>query len=505
MGGGRRAAADARGVPIEAELLLIAGGILFAAVLAAYAATRLNVPILIGFLGLGMLLGSDGPGGIAFDDAHLARTVGVICLAAILFEGGLGTDRRDLRPLAAPAVLLGTVGVVVTAAIAGAAAYVLFDLSASGALLLGAVVGSTDAAAVFATLRGTGLRHRLGVLLEAESGLNDPMAVALTLGLIAFITEPSFGAGDVALLLVRQLGIGLIVGLAAGAAAARLFRRLPAELGAFVPALALACAAVGFGAAGVVDGSGFLAVYLIGVALHDAPQPLRRQMTAFTQGLAFLAQVVLFVVLGLLVFPHELGAVILPGLGLAAVLILLARPAAVLASTAGLGFDRAERTLLAWAGLRGAVPIVLATFALSRGVAESSTIFNAVFFVVVASVLVQGLTLPVAVRRLGLLDARPAAPEPPIAPEVVEPLGAQLLEFLVEGGDPVVGRAIRSLDLPADARVSILIRGFDAIPPAGDTRLEAGDRLYVLARTESTDETRRRLRAWRADPAANEV
>jgi potassium/hydrogen antiporter len=456
------------------------------------------VPILIGFLGLGMLLGSDGPGGIEFDDAHLARLVGVVCLAAILFEGGLGTDRRDLRPVLAPALALGTVGVIVTGAIAGAAAYALFDLSASGALLLGAVVGSTDAAAVFATLRRTGLDRRLGVLLESESGVNDPMAVALTVGLIAYITDPSYGAADVALLLVRQLGIGLAVGLAAGAAAAWLFRRLPGELSPFAPALALACAAVGFGLAGVVDGSGFLAVYLVGIALHDVPQPTRRQVTAFMQGGAFVAQVVLFVVLGLLVFPHELTGVILPGLGVAAALTLLARPAAVLVSTLGLGFDRRERALLGWAGLRGAVPIVLATFALSKGLTESTTIFNAVFFVVVASVLVQGLTLPWAVRRLGLVDAGPPAQEPPIASEVVEPLGAELLDFVVGAADPVVGRPIRALDLPTDARVSVVIRGADAIPPAGDTRLEAGDRVYVLARTASTAEARQRLDAWRA-------
>jgi potassium/hydrogen antiporter len=208
----------------------------------------------------------------------------------------------------------------------------------------------------------------------------------------------------------------------------------------------------------------------------------------------------LFVVLGLLVFPHQLTGVILPGLGLAAALTLVARPAAVLVSTLGLGFDRRERVLLGWAGLRGAVPIVLATFALSKGLAESTTIFNAVFFVVVASVLVQGLTLPWAVRRLGLVDASPPAQESPIAPEVVESLGAELLDFVVSAADPVVGRPIRALDLPVDARVSVVIRGADAIPPAGDTRLQAGDRVYVLTRTASTEEARERLDAWRAGP-----
>ncbi len=364
------------------------------------------MPILLAFLVLGMALGSDGPGGIYFDDAELARTIGVLGLIAILFEGGLTTNARELRTVAAPAALLSTLGVAVTAALVGVAAYAVFDFSRAEALLMGAVVGSTDAAAVFATLRFSPLRPRLARLLEAESGGNDPTAVALTLGLIAWITEPGETIGDVVLLLVRQLGLGLVIGLVIGAAARELFPRFPRDVAPFAPVATLALAAFSYGAADAVGASGFLAVYIVGVALGSVRWPLKRTVTTFHEGVAFLAQVVLFVVLGLLVFPNDLPGVALSSLALTAALLFVARPAAVFLCTPR-GFELRERIFLSWAGLRGAVPIVLATFAMSEAVAASTTIFNAVFFVVIVSTLVQGLTLAPLARRLGL-EGEPA-------------------------------------------------------------------------------------------------
>ncbi|HEX4526714.1 MAG TPA: cation:proton antiporter, partial [Gaiellaceae bacterium] len=286
--------------------MLAIGAVLAASVAMAFAAAKTRLPALVAFLGLGMILGSDGPGGVAFDDVQLAREVGVVSLVAILYEGGLSTSWRRLRAVAAPAVLLSTVGVVVTAAITGAIAHLLFNLSWPEAFLLGSVVASTDAAAVFATLRHTRLRRRVARTLEAESGGNDPVAIALTLGLIAWIERPDYGLGDLMLLVIRQIGLGLLFGVVVGAAAAWLFARIPAAIGAFVPVASAATAALAFGAADVVHGSGFLAVYLVGLAVGSTPSRYRGQLVAFHEGVAYVAQVALFIVLGLLVFPSHL-------------------------------------------------------------------------------------------------------------------------------------------------------------------------------------------------------
>src|SRR6478609_2223346 len=297
-----------------------------------------------------MLLGSDGLGGIEFDDAELARKVGVVALAAILFEGGLVISWRRLREVAIPAMLLATVGVVVTAFLTALAAYALFDLSWLESVLLGAVVSSIDAAAVFATLRFTHIRRRLARTLEAETGGNDPMAIALTIGLIDWIEKPrTGGVDDVVVLIIRQIGLGLVIGVALGAVATWVFSRIPQAIGAFAPVASIAAAALAFGAADAVGGSGFLSVYLVGLAVGSTPSRYRRQLVAFHEGVAFVAQVTLFIVLGLLVFPHDLPHVALPGLALALWLMLVARPAAVWASTSALPYTQRERLLLGWA------------------------------------------------------------------------------------------------------------------------------------------------------------
>jgi cell volume regulation protein A len=463
----------------EGLILLIVGGVLAGSIVVALGAARAGVPSLVAFLALGMLLGSDGLGGIEFDDVELARKIGIVGLVAILFEGGLATSWRRLREVAVPAAMLSTVGIVVTAVLAGLAAYALFDLTWLESILLGAVVSSTDAAAVFATLRFTRVRRRLARLLEAETGGNDPMAIALTLGLIKWIEHASYGIGDLALLLVRQLGIGLVVGVVLGAAATRVFARLPHAIGSFAPVASVAAAALSFGVADVLGGSGFLAVYLVGLAVGSTPSRYRRQLVAFHEGLAFLAQVAMFVVLGLLVFPHELPGVALAGLALAALLALVIRPIAVWASTALSRFSSRERAFLGWAGLRGAVPIVLGTFVLSSNVAKGNTIFNAVFFVVIVSALVQGTTLEWVAERLGVVDPARATATAPIE---VDALGSlELVDFDVLAGHAIAGAAVRELGLPRTALVAVVARGDETIPPRGSTVIEPGDRLFVLA------------------------
>ena len=443
--------------------------------------------MLVVFLALGMLLGSEGPGGIEFDDSELARRVGMVGLALILYEGGLQTSWRRLRQVVVPAALLSTVGVVVSALLTGAAAYWLFELTWLESVLLGAVVAATDAAAVFATLRFTHIRRTLARTLEAESGGNDPMGIALTLGLIAWIERPnSYGIDDLSLLIVEQIGLGLLVGVGLGVAAIWVFGRLPHSIGAFAPVASVAAGALSFGAADVIGGSGFLAVYLVGLAVGSTPSRYRRQLVAFHEGLAFLAQVAVFVVFGLLVFPSELRDVALPGLALALLLMLVIRPAAVLASTLFTDHTRSDRLLLGWAGLRGAVPIVLATFVLTSGVGHADTIFNAVFFVVVVSTIIQGTTLEWVAGRLGLLSPAPPVHEAPLE---VGPLSKlELIDFVVSGDHAIAGSAVRELGLPRDALIAVVTRGHDTIPPRGSTVVEAGDRLFVLVpRTKRAD------------------
>jgi cell volume regulation protein A len=475
--------------------MLVAGAVLAASVAIALGTTRTKLPTLVAFLGLGMVLGSDGIGGIAFDDPVLAREVGVVSLAAILYEGGLSTSWRRLRRVLRPAVLLSTLGVVVTAALTGVAAHLLFDLDWKEALLLGAVVSSTDAAAVFSTLRHTRLRRRVARTLEAESGGNDPVAIALTLGLISWIDTPGYGAGDFVVTLVEQIGFGLLVGLAVGRIAMWVFARIPVAIGSFVPVASVATAAIAYGAADVIHGSGFLSVYLVGLAVGSTPSRYRGQLVAFHEGLAYVAQVALFIVLGLLVFPSHLPHVALAGLGLTAALVLVARPVAVWVSTAFSGFSHAERLLLGWAGLRGAVPIVLGTIVLSSHVSSAETIFDAVFFVVLVSAVLQGTTLEWAARRLRLVTNAVPAPAP------LEVAGAwsslELEEFVVSPDHAISGSAVRELGLPREALVAVVVRGDDAIPPRGSTVLEPDDALFVLVSRDKRPELEDVFERWR--------
>jgi cell volume regulation protein A len=305
------------------------------------------------------------------------------------------------------------------------------------------------------------------------------MAIALTLGLIAWIESPeSHGLGDLVVLVVRQLVLGLAVGAVLAVAATWVFARLPRSVGPFAPVASLSAAGLSFGAADVVGGSGFLSVYLVGLAVGSTPSRYRRQLVGFHEGLAFLAQVAMFVVLGLLVFPHELTDVALSGLALALLLVLLIRPIAVWVSTAFNDFTTEEKLLLGWAGLRGAVPIVLATFVLSSEVVPANTIFNAVFFVVVVSAILQGTTLERVAAKLNLLTSVPPKHEPPI--ELSESSTLDLLDFVVADDHAIAGAAVREVGLPRTAIIAVVVRDDHSIPPRGSTIIEPGDRLYVL-------------------------
>jgi cell volume regulation protein A len=386
----------------DAQLILVSGALLAGGLLASLVAVRLRVPGLVLFLGVGMLVGSDALGWIDFADYELARRIGIIALALILFEGGLTAGVKELRPVLGPAIGLATVGTLGTALIVGLIAAALFDFSTLEGLLLGAVVASTDGAAIFALLRGSRMRPRLARTLEAEAGLNDPLAVLLVLGFIDWIQKPGYGVLDMIGLFGRELGIGLGIGVAVGVVAVAVLRRLRLESAGLYPVASLATAALAYGGAASLHGSGFLAVYLAGVALGSTEMPAKEAVTAFHDGLAWVAQLSMFLVLGLLSFPSQLGPVAFKGFVLTLVLMFVARPVAAWLATAPARFTARERAVLGWAGLRGAVPVVLATFPVTAGVARSHELFNIVFFAVVLSTLVQGTTFEPLARRLGV-------------------------------------------------------------------------------------------------------
>jgi cell volume regulation protein A len=336
--------------------------------------------------------------------------------------------------------------------------------------------------------------------LEAESGLNDPVAVLLVLGFIDWIQKPDYGALDMAWLLARQLGIGLAAGVFVGAAAAYGFRRARLASAGLYPVASLGAAALAFGAAGSLHGSGFLAVYIAGLWLGSAPIPARQTVINFHDGIAWVAQIALFVTLGLLVFPGQLDDVAVKGTVLALVLVVVARPLAAAAATAPFGFSVREQVVVGWAGLRGAVPVVLATFPVIDGVPHSLEFFNVVFFAVLLSTLVQGTTFEPLAKALDVTTDEPAVPRPLAEVGAARRLGAEVVEVPVEEGDAAVGARVRELGLPREAVVNVIVRAGQAIPPRGSTRLQAGDRLHVLGRQEAALSLTELVESWRAGP-----
>jgi cell volume regulation protein A len=484
----------------DGELILTAGALLAIAIAAVLLAERLRVPGLLLFLGLGMLVGSDVLGWIYFDNAELARTIGVAAVALILFEGGLVSGWRQLRPVLAPSLSLAFLGTLITAAVAGLAAAWIFDLTLEEGLLVGAVVSATDGAAVFSLLRTSTLERRLALTLEGESGFNDAVAFILVIGLIDLIQKPGYSVLDLVGLMVSETLIGAGVGIGVGALAVAAMQRIDFAAPGLYPVLTITAGALAFGGADVLHGSGFLAIYLAGLMLGSGSIPARRTVTSFHQGLAELGQIAVFFTLGLLVFPSELGDVAFKGLLLAFVLMLVARPLAAVLAANGAGFGFAQRLLLGWAGLRGAVPIVLATYPVTEGLPAGNLFFNVAFFVVVTSTLVQGATFEPLARALGLTTPSPALPPPIADVGSIRGLGAEVVEFRVRSGDALEGRRVSEMGLPRTALVNLIVRGDQTIPPRGSTVLQGGDRLHILIRREARREVQGLFASWRGAP-----
>lgn len=467
-----------------ALVLVLACVLVLVSILASKATGRSGVPALLLFLGIGMLAGSEGLGGIYFDDFTLARNVGIVALALILYAGGLDTRFASVRPVLGRGIVLATVGTLATAGLVGLLVSLVTGLPTLESLLLGAVVSSTDAAAVFSILRARQIHmpERVRSLLELESGTNDPMAVFLTLSLISLITAGEGTAPQLAGTFILQMGVGALLGFVFGRAMVLVVNRIDLEYDGLYPVLSLTLVLLAFGATSYLGGSGFLAVYIAGLVMGNRAHIHKRSLTRFHDGLAWLAQIAMFLTLGLLVFPSRL----LPVMGLAllitAFLTLVARPLSVYLSLLGSRFTLREQTLVGWVGLRGAVPIVLATFPLVAGVTGGEEIFNIVFFIVLTSALLQGTTIGTVARWLRV-EGPVFQTEPAWAGVPVE---RELVEYRVPADSPVVGRQIAQAGLPAEADV-VLLRRYDSyVLVRGSTRLRRDDVLLLLVDAASS-------------------
>ncbi len=484
----------------DAELILGAGALLAAGIVGALLAERMRIPGLLLFLALGMLAGSEGIGGIAFDNTELARTLGTIALVLILFEGGLTAGWSEIRPVLGTAASLATLGTAITAVIAGLAAKWIFDLSTLEGMLVGAAVAATDSAAIFAVLRRSTLKKRLARSLEGESGMNDPVALLLVIGFIDWIQQPDYGLADMAGLLVLKLALGAAIGLALGRLAVAALDRVRLPTDGIYPVATIAIAGLAYGLAEVAHGSGLLATYLTALALGSGNIPARRTIVAFHEGVGWVAQIGLFILLGLLVFPSTLGDVALEGLALSAALILVARPLAAFVATLLSPLGVRERAMLGWAGLRGATPIWLATFPVVAGVGTGQELFAIVFFVVVTSTLVQGASFEPLARRLGLTTDEPALPRRLLESGRIRRMGGDVVSYRLRPGAAAAGHLVRELGLPREALVNVIVRDGRALPPRGSTEVREGDELHILVRGERRKEVEELTRRWHEGP-----
>lgn len=479
---------------IDALDLYLLGGaaVLLAAVVAVRLASRVGLPGLLAFLLVGLALGEAGLG-IRFDDAHLAQTLGYAALAIILAEGGLTTRWHDIRPVLGLATALSTVGVVVSVAAVAACVHLALGLDWRVSVLVGAVVSSTDAAAVFSVLRRLPLRPRLSSTLEAESGFNDPPTVILVT-VVASDAWENATPWTIGGLVGYELLVGALVGLTVGYAGQWLLNRVALPASGLYPVTAIAITLFGFGAAGLLHASGFLAAYIAGLVLGNASLPHRNATLGFAEGLAWVAQIGLFVLLGLLASPVRLGDALVPALVVGAALLLVGRPLSVLIAAAPFRLPWREQTFLSWAGLRGAVPIVLATIPAVAPLHGRARLFDVVFLLVLLFTAGQAPTLPWVARRLRVIapdEARNIVVE--AAP--LDELRADLLAVVISPGSRLAGVWVSDLRLPDGAVVTLLVRAGRSRVPDEHTRFQVGDQFLVVTTTADRRATERRLRA----------
>lgn len=465
------------------KMLLLVALLFIVGVLTTKFSSRLGVPSLVLFILVGILAGSEGLGFIYFDNAALAKYIGIFALIIILFDGGIRTEWSKVKPVVAPSLSLATLGVVLTAFLVGMAAKFVLGVSWMEALLFGSIVGSTDAAAVFSVLRGKNINDRLQTTLEAESGSNDPMAMFLTISCLELLVSSQSNYFTMILFFIWQMGIGLILGFLFGKLASFSINRINLDSGGLYPVFTFAFALLTYGVADLIDASGLLAVYVAGLVIGNSKElTYSHSIDRFNEGFTWMMQIVMFVILGLLVFPSHLLSweILWKGLALSFILIVVARPIAVFLSTIRMRFRLKEKIFLSWAGLKGAVPIVLATFPLIEGTKDSQVFFNIVFFIVLISALLQGSTISMVAKKLGLTS--PAKAKPPHKLELFS-LGkanAEIVEFEVHEGNEIAGETLADIDFPKGALVNAIIRGDQVVTPYGETKVQVKDILYIL-------------------------
>lgn len=465
------------------EQLIPAGALLLAlSVIASKASGKMGLPALLIFIFIGMLAGSEGIGGIYFDNAPLAKAAGVLALSIILYSGGLSTDIKAVRPVVKEGVTLAVAGTALTALAVGLFSHFALGFDLKTGLLLGSIISSTDAAAVFAVLRARNVHIRPGLrgLLELESGSNDPTAVFLTSAMIGLILLPESGWLRLLPAFALEMGIGAAVGWGMARLMVYAINRLDLDYEGLYSVFTLALVMLTYYLAALLKGNGFLAAYVAGLAMAGSGFLHKKPLLYFHEGVAWLMQIAMFLTLGLLVFPSHLPPVALTGVLVSAVLIFAARPLAVFACLAPFRIPLREKLFISWVGLRGAAPIILATFPLIAGVAGSDLIFNIVFFCVLASALLQGATIPLAARLLGLEVPPSESRVTPITMEDGYGIDAQMTEFIVQPGSRAAGRKLFEIGVPKEALIVLIYRGGKYIIPSGETPVESGDILISL-------------------------
>jgi cell volume regulation protein A len=465
------------------NIVLIGSILLFISILAGKTSFRIGVPTLVLFVVVGMLAGSEGVGGIKFNDPKLAQFLGIIALNFILFAGGIDTDWRTIRPVLWKGVSLSTFGVFLTATFVGLFVWLVTDFTFLEGLLLGAIVSSTDAAAVFSILRSKklGLKGNLRPTLELESGSNDPMAYFLTITLTMLITEQDKSFIDVIPLFLKQVAFGAVIGLGMGKAAQWIINRIRLDYDGLYPVLVIALMLFTFSATEFIGGNGFLAVYLSALYLGNQDLIHKKSIIRAFDGFAWLMQIVLFLTLGLLVFPSQIITVAGLGILVALFMIIAARPLSVFISLALFRLKLRDRLFISWVGLRGAVPIVFATYPLLAGVEKAGMIFNLVFFISMSSVLLQGTTLPQVARLLHVSLPEKVRKRSPLDIALSDDFKSEFLEIDVAPASPAAGKQVMDLSFPKRALIVLIKRKGKYITPNGSTVIEGGDTLLILA------------------------
>jgi cell volume regulation protein A len=468
------------------KLILLGAVLILLGILSSKLSARLGLPMLVLFLLVGMLAGEEGFGRIVFDSPDYAHALGTLALALILFDGGLQTPAKSIKQVWKPASVLSTFGVFLTAVITGYAASYILPITIWEGMLLGAIVGSTDAAAVFSLLRNAGihLNGRLKATLEIESASNDPMAIFLTIALLEIIVnglQPGIGLLQ---LFFIQMGGGALIGLIIGYLTIKLVNRIHLQATGLYPVLVTSAGLLSFGLAANLGASGFLAIFLSGVMIGNQRFVFQKTTFLFHDGLAWLSQITMFVMLGLLINPSSLLEVWWQGLLVALVLIFIARPLVVFPLIRFFGFNWRELTLISWVGLRGSVPIILAIFPLMYGLISAELIFNVVFFVVLISATLQGSSLPWLAKKLGLLEDVPAKPAATLEITALGEVDAEIVEYTLALNSRAANRRLARMALPEGVVVAMITRSEQIIPPRGSTTLQAEDHLFVVVKHE---------------------